>query len=95
MSNLKNQQDFIKYVEAIVDSKLKQSGATQWHIGTIRGVFNKYSALVEMQNLGESIQIPTNPNVQFFPGEQVFVVYINGDKRNKYVLSKCATGDEK
>lgn len=93
-NQIRNQHDFIKYVEAIVDNRMAKTPTSSWKIGTIRGLFNPYFALVEIQGMGEAITIPTNPDVRFYPGDQVLVLYINGDKNNKYVMSKCSIPEQ-
>lgn len=80
----------------LVENKLRKANLIrgEWHIGKIDSIINPYSANVFVDGSTTSQKVPTNPNINFVAGEQVLVVFLNGDSKNKYVIAKCATGTE-
>lgn len=66
----------------------------QWHIGTVKTVLSPYMLDVYVDGSENSQKIPCNPDIKFLEGEKIWILYINGDNRNKFVPFKRATGGE-
>jgi hypothetical protein len=78
---------FINIVQNIVRTELRNAGLMngQWHLGTIDTVVSQSKVRVFVDGSSTSQQIPCNPDVEFKSGDKVFVLYINGDSKTKFV----------
>ena len=81
------QNDLIKLVNDIVDKKIKKLNK-EWHLGKIDSVVNEYKAYVFVDGSTISQLIPTNPDITFTENDEVFVHFINGNEKSKYVPYK-------
>lgn len=81
------QNKIIKLINSLVDKKIKNLNK-EWHLGTIDSIVNEYKAYVFLDGSTISQLIPTNPDVTFTEGDEVFVHFVNGDQKFKYVPYK-------
>jgi len=83
---------FYKIIEEIVKEQLKKEKLLNgnWHLGTVDSVIDskKLKVLVDGGQLPQTISC--NPDVTFSVGDSVWVIFINGNPRDKFVLSKRA-----
>jgi hypothetical protein len=89
---IKMDRQFYEYVKQIVIDILKSNGMFigQWHVGTVDQVISPTRLKVFVDGSNTSQTIPCNPDVTFNVGDYVWVVYINGNPRDKFVLCKRA-----
>jgi hypothetical protein len=84
------QQQFIDHVTKIVYGILKNENLlkSEWHLGKVDRVISntKISAFVDGSNVSQII--PCNPDVTFNSGDEIFIIFLNNDSRNKYAISK-------
>lgn len=87
---------FMDAVKKIVYFILRKENIlqNQWHVGTVSSVLSRYRLKVYIDGSDIEQLIPCNPNIEFVEGEKVWVLYINGDSKNKYVPFKRSTGQE-
>jgi hypothetical protein len=84
-------KQFYEMVRTIVRDELKsQNIVGQWHLGTVTEVTDtkQLKVIVDAGELSQTI--PCNPSVTFAVNDEVWVVYINGNARDKFVLCKRA-----
>lgn len=97
-------QRFIDIVQSIVKAELNRAGLMtgQWHLGTVDEVLTKsvddgQGGTIEQKTgflkvfvNGSQVsqKIPHNPDVEFNPNDKVFVLFVNGDSKNKFVPFK-------
>lgn len=82
-------QDYRQIKEMIHDELRTLKLLTgQWHVGTVDTVTSTTRLKVFLDGSTTSITIPCNPDVTFVAGDKVWVVFINGNARDKFVLCK-------
>jgi len=96
LKHLTEQRELGKYVKTTIKQENEKENLFKGniHYGIIDSVIDSYSANVFVDGSATSQEIPTNPNIHFIAGEQVFVEFINNESSNKFVRGKCATGTE-
>ncbi|MGD6876760.1 hypothetical protein [Bacillus infantis] len=62
----------------------------QWHLGTIDTVISPLKVKVFVDGSDVSQTVSCNPDITFTSGDYVWVLYINGNPRDKFVISKRA-----
>jgi len=62
----------------------------QWHLGTVDQIVSTTKLKVFVDGSEISQTISCNPDVVFGVGNHVWVIYINGNPRDKFVLTKRA-----
>lgn len=89
MLNDKQTYDAIK--EIIMDV-LNTQGllAGQWHLGTVDQVVSTTKLKVFVDGSTTSQTISCNPDITFGVGDQIWVIFINGNRRDKFALCKRA-----
>lgn len=88
--DLSSKERTIKIIKDIVYMILRNEGLLrgEWNNGVVVGVISA-SLLSVRVNGSEIIQkIPCNPSVTFAVGDEVFVHFVNGDTKNKFVPYK-------
>lgn len=85
-----DQNNFYQVIRDIVQNELKKSNLQtgQWHLGTINQVKTSKLLSVFVDGSTTAQDIPCNPDVTFTAGSKVFVLYVNGDTKNKFVPFK-------
>lgn len=88
MNNLDEQ--FLKYVNKIIKQEISKMGLQvgQWHLGKVDSVTSTTKLKVFIDGSTTSQTVSCNPDVTFSIGDYVWVVYINGNPRDKFVLCK-------
>jgi|GEM_PF-3180163 len=96
MSDYKITEDVFSKIKEIVYGILENEKLLQgeWHLGKINSVISAYELSVFIDGSPTPQTVPCNPNVRFLDNEEVFVIFINGDSKNKFVIAKRATGNE-
>jgi len=77
-------------VKKIVYKVLHAENLTQreWNHGEIESVIDSKFANVYVNGSNNTQKIPTNPDITFAAGDKVFVIFINRDPKDKFVISK-------
>lgn len=88
--NLNNQDRFIDMISKIVYTILDNENVLrgEWHNGKVDKVNSSTSLTVFVDGSKTSQIIPCNPSITFESGDEVFVHYVNGDSKNKFVPYK-------
>ena len=82
---------FYEFVREIVKSELsKQNLVGNWHLGKVSSIVNSKQLKVYVDGGTIEQTIPCNPSVTFAVNDEVWVVYVNGNSKDKFVLSKRA-----
>lgn len=86
----------IDWIKDIVYQILEKENLTakEWQLGKIDEVLSEYRLKVFINGSTVSEIVPCNPNVKFFNGEFVWVIFINGNPRDKFVPFKRSIGTE-
>lgn len=81
-----------KDVENIVYNILNQEKLLNksWHLGTVDSVVSPLKLKVFVDGSTTSQTVSCNPDITFVTGDYVWVLYINGNPRDKFVISKRA-----
>jgi hypothetical protein len=89
-----NENQFYKHMEEIVLNVLKDQGMLigQWHLGQVDTVVSPLKLKVFVDGDTTSQTVSCNPDITFAAGDHVWVVFINGNPRDKFVISKRAVG---
>lgn len=87
-----NDKQFYDFIKNTVEDILAAQGLLtgQWHLGTVDQVISPTKLKVFVDGSDVSQTISCNPDVAFAVGNHVWVIYINGNPRDKFVLSKRA-----
>lgn len=87
-----NDKKIYDQVKEIVLDVMKSQGALigQWHLGFVEQVVSPTKLKVFIDGSEISQTISCNPDVAFTIGSHVWVIYINGNPRDKFVLTKRA-----
>lgn len=82
----------LQYVKNVVYTILRKENLLQgeWHLGKVESVINPKRLKVFVDGSETAITVPCNPDVNFQPGDEIFVIFINRDSKNKYALCKRA-----
>jgi hypothetical protein len=85
-----NDKQFYDMLREIVREELKSQSLLdkQWHHGLVESVDSSIKLKVFVDGSEISQTISCNPDVSFSVGDQVWVIYINGNPRDKFVLAK-------
>lgn len=60
----------------------------QWHFGKVDQVVSPSQLKVFVDGSTTSQTINCNPDITFQPNDHVIIVYINGNPRDKFVISR-------
>jgi hypothetical protein len=91
MKNNRNSSDvFLDSVMKVVYKVLRKERLLQseFHIGKVESVISTNQLSVFVDGSDTAQKIKCNPDITFNVGEQVIVIFINNDPKNKYVLSR-------
>ncbi len=85
-------KDFDTYLEQIINQVLEKKGLLNgmWHLGEVVSVISTKKLGIKIDGSSNIQTVPCNPDVTFSVGDQVWVVYINGNSKDKFVISKRA-----
>lgn len=89
-------QDWAKAIRKIALNLLQEYNLNtpQWHLGKVQSIVSSYMLNVTVNGSSTVQKIPCNPDINFNVNDEVFVMYMNGDTRAKFVPFKRATGSE-
>jgi hypothetical protein len=86
-----NDKQFYEMVRTIVRDELKaQNLVGQWHLGKVSEVLSTKQIKVFVDGGDIAQTVACNPSVTFAVNDEVWVVYINGNPRDKFAISKRA-----
>ena len=85
MLNDKQTYDTIKQIVLDVINKEKAL-IGNWHLGTVDQIISPTKLKVFVDGSTISQTISCNPDVTFTIGDHVWVIFINGNQRDKFVL---------
>ena len=60
----------------------------EWHLGKVESVIDAKTLMVFVNGSTISQKITCNPSVTFAVNDEVWVLFINGDSKDKFVISK-------
>lgn len=85
-------RDLEEFIEKKIYSILREKRILggEWHLGKVESVISSKKISVYVDGSDTPQRIPCNPDVTFNVGDHVWVIFVNGDSRNKFVLSKRA-----
>lgn len=83
---------FDKYIEKVVIKLLDKFGLLngQWHLGEVTEIISNTKLKVKVDGSDLAQTLSCNPDVTFQIGDHVWVIFINGNARDKFVISKRA-----
>jgi hypothetical protein len=91
---LNNGFDLLNTVEQLVlkvlDSNRLLTG--NWHLGSVDQIISAGKLKVFVDGSDTSQTVSCDPDKTFSQGDHVWVVFINGNPRDKFVISKRAVG---
>lgn len=85
----------IKFIRKIVCQILEEKGLLlgDWHVGTVTAINSPTTLTVKVNGSTTTQVVPCNPNEVFEVNDEVFVQFINGDSRNKFVPFRRGIGN--
>lgn len=89
-----NETQFYKSIEQIILNVLNDKGILngQWHLGEVETVVSPLKLKVFVDGDVTSQTVSCNPDITFNAGDHVWVIFINGNPRDKFVVSKRSVG---
>lgn len=80
------------YIEKLVYKIINKLGLLNgnWHLGEVTEVISNVKLKVKVDGSDIEQAISCNPDVTFQIGNHVWVIFINGNARDKFVISKRA-----
>lgn len=87
-----NDKQVYDSIKEIVMDVMRAEGLLvgHWHLGTVDEVLSSTKLKVFVDGSDVAQTISCNPDVTFEVDSHVWVVYINGNARDKFVISKRA-----
>jgi len=81
---------FMDKVKKIIYAILRKENILQgqWHMGKVEEVLSNKLLSVYIDGSDEAQKIPCNPDVSFSQEDKVFVLYVNGNSKDKFVPFK-------
>lgn len=86
----KDKEDFIALVQNIVRTEINNLGLLQgqWHLGVVDTIVDAKFLNTFIDGSIVSQKIPFNPSVTFAIGDNILILYVNGNSRDKYAFAK-------
>lgn len=92
MENSNSREYLYNLIASIVQTEVRNSGLLNgnWHLGKVESVINskRLNILVDGSSIPQPI--PCNPDVTFSPQDEVIVIFLNGNSKNKFVICRRA-----
>lgn len=87
-----NTQQTLDIIRTIVKNEIRNMGLLtgQWRLGTVKAVKANNILSVCVDGSATPQDIPCNPDGNFSVNSEVWVIFINGDSKNKFVISRRA-----
>lgn len=81
---------FIEKVKNIVYSILNKNNLLQgnWHVGKVDTVVSPTRLYCFVDGSNTSQLIASNPDVTFSPNDEIFIIFINNNSKDKFALCK-------
>lgn len=88
--DLSKKDRVISLIKEIVYVILKNEGLLrgEWNNGVVESVISPKMLTVKINGSNVAQKVPCNPSVTFEVGDEVFVHFVNGDSKNKFVPYK-------
>ncbi|OZB98008.1 hypothetical protein [Paenibacillus sp. XY044] len=89
--NESNGKEYVyKLISEIVRTEIRNLGllSGEWHLGTVDSIVSTKKINVFIDGSTSSQTIPCNPDVAFKPGDHIYVIFVNGDSKDKFALCK-------
>lgn len=89
-------QQLIDAITSIVYTVLNNENLLRgiWRNGTVEGIISKNLLSIRVDGSEDTQNIPCDPDRVYKVGDEVIVVLLNNDPKNKYVLGKKGVGTE-
>lgn len=83
-------------IESIIYNVLNENKLlnNQWHVGKVDSILSPTKLKVFVDGSETSLTVSCNPDITFNVGDYVWVIFINGNPRDKFVISKRAISTE-
>jgi hypothetical protein len=86
-----NDSKFYELIKSIVKSELSKQGVVgNWHLGKVDQVISSKKLKVFIDGGTVSQTVSCNPSITFAVNDEVWVVYVNGNSKDKFALCKRA-----
>jgi hypothetical protein len=87
-----DQENFVELIREIVRVELENLNVLKgdWHLGTVDTVVNTKQLNAFIDGSPTSQLVGCNPNITFSVSDPVWVIFVNGNSKDKFVLSKRA-----
>jgi hypothetical protein len=87
-------EELVSLITNIVYTVLNNEGVLRgpWRLGKVESVVSNNLLRVYIDDSETAQTVPCDPDKNFIAGDDVYVVYINGDPKDKFVTHKRATG---
>lgn len=83
--------DLIRIIERQVELKINKIFPTgEWHLGKVASVISSKRLSVYVDGSSASQNIACNPDVAFGVGDEIFVIFVNGNQLDKFAICKRA-----
>lgn len=86
------QRALLDLIKSVVQTEIRNQGLLrgQWHLGKVKEVKSDKMLSVFVDGSNQAQDVPCNPDGKFSVNNEVWVVFINGDSKNKFVISRRA-----
>jgi ribosome biogenesis GTPase A len=91
MENNRNASDvFVENMMKVVYKVLRKENLLQseFHMGKVAEVLPNYYLSIYIDGSSTTQKVKCNPDITFHANDQVIVIFINNDSKNKYVMSR-------
>ena len=85
-------QNFLDAVRSIVQAELNNLGLLQgqWHLGKVSSVINSKQITAYVDGSTTAQTIASNPSVTFSVNDEIWIIFVNGNSKDKFALCKRA-----
>lgn len=87
-----NTQDTLEILRTLIKTEIRNAGLLtgQWRLGKVASVISNKKLMVKVDGSTVAQEIGCNPDGNFSINDEVWVIFINGDSKNKFVISRRA-----
>ena len=87
-----NTQETLDIIRTIVKNEIRNAGLLtgQWRLGKVTSVISNKKLMVKVDGSDRAQEVGCNPDCNFSANDEVWVIFINGDAKNKFVISRRA-----
>lgn len=89
---MQDNKTFMSTLKTLIYKIIEESNIIncEWHVGKVANIIDSKTLTVYVDGTTVAQKIPCNPDITFSANDEVWVHFVNGDSKNKFVPYKRA-----